>query len=225
MPYAYLSCVGGYALLAQLLPPVAAHPERPHWRDALVLLRQPRLLFLFAICAVHWMASAPYHLLFGVLVRDLGLSSTVTGAGLALGVLAEILALFAFPRLLQRFSLRALFAAAFAGTALRWALLSRTQAAAPLIGLQLLHALSFGVFWGSAVESMQRIVPVRLRATGQALFSALVFGLGNALGYALSGAGYDRFGSAAPLYLVAAAAEVLPLLLLLLPLSHERTNA
>ena len=225
MPYAYLACVGGYALLAQLLPPVAAHPERPHWLDALVLLRQPRLLFLFAICAVHWMASAPYHLLFGVLVRDLGLSSTITGAGLALGVLAEVCALFSFPRLLRWFSLRALFAAAFAGTALRWALLSRAQHAASLVGLQLLHALSFGVFWGSAVESMQRIVPVRLRATGQALFSALVFALGNALGYGLSGAGYDRFGSAAPLYLVAAAVEVLPLLLLLLPLSHEKTNA
>jgi MFS transporter, PPP family, 3-phenylpropionic acid transporter len=225
MPYAYLACVGGYALLAQLLPPVAAHPERPHWRDALLLLRQPRLLFLFAICAVHWMASAPYHLLFGVLVRDLGLSSSITGAGLALGVLAEVCALFTFPRLLRRFSLRALFAAAFAGTALRWALLSRAQEAASLVGLQLLHALSFGIFWGSAVESMQRIVPVRLRATGQALFSALVFALGNALGYGLSGAGYDRFGSAAPLYLVAAAVEVLPLLLLLLPLSREKTNA
>jgi PPP family 3-phenylpropionic acid transporter len=72
---------------------------------------------------------------------------------------------------------------------------------------------------------MQRTVPVRLRATGQALFSALVFGAGNAAGYALSGAGYDRFGSAAPLYSFAAAAELLPLLLLLLPLSPEKPDA
>ncbi|HYS11259.1 MAG TPA: MFS transporter [Myxococcales bacterium] len=225
MPYAYLACVGGYALLAQLLPPVPAHPERPHWREALVLLRQPRLLLLFAVCAVHWGASAPYHLLFGVLVRDLGLSSGVTGAGLALGVLAEVIALLAFPRLLRRFSLRVLFAAAFAATALRWALVARARSAPLLIGLQLLHALSFGVFWGTAVEAMQRVVPVRLRTTGQALFSALVFGLGNAAGYALSGAGYDRYGSAAPLYARAAAVEVLPLLLLLLPLSYEKTSA
>ena len=225
MPYAYLACVGGYALLAQLLPPVPAHPERPHWREALVLLRDPRLLLLFAVCAVHWGASAPYHLLFGVLVRDLGLSSGVTGAGLALGVLAEVIALLAFPRLLRRFSLRVLFAAAFAATALRWALVARARSAPLLIGLQLLHALSFGVFWGTAVEAMQRVVPVRLRTTGQALFSALVFGLGNAAGYALSGAGYDRYGSAAPLYARAAAVEVLPLLLLLLPLSYEKTSA
>jgi len=224
MPFAYLFCVGGYALIAQLLPPVAAHPDRPRWREALVLLREPRLLFVFAICAIHWAASAPYHLLFGVLVRDRGFSSTVTGAGLALGVLAEVLALLAFPSLLRRFSLRALFAAAFAGTALRWALVARAPDARSLVALQLLHALSFGIFWGSAVEAMQRIVPVRLRASGQALFSALVFALGNAVGYALSGAGYDRFRSAAPLYTFAAAVEVLPLLLLLLPLSPEKPD-
>jgi PPP family 3-phenylpropionic acid transporter len=225
MPYAYLACVGGYALLAQALPQVAAHPERPHWRDAAVLLRNPRLLFLLAVCAIHWASCAPYHLMFGVLVRDLGLSSGVTGAGLALGVLAEVFALLAFPALLGRFSLRVLLAAAFSGTALRWALLAQARNAPALIGLQLLHALSFGLFWGCAVEAMQRVVPARLRATGQAIFSALVFGAGNAAGYALAGAGYDRFHSAAPLYSYAAALEVLPLLLLLLPLSPEKSNA
>ena len=72
---------------------------------------------------------------------------------------------------------------------------------------------------------MQRAVPPHLRATGQALFSATVFGAGHALGYALSGAGYDRFGSAGPLYTCAAVIELLPLLLLLLPLSPEKSRA
>ncbi len=225
MPFAYLACVAGYALLAQALPPIEAHGERPRWRDTLAALRNPRLPFVLAICFLHWTACAPYHLFFGVLVRDLGLPSSVTGAGLAAGVLAEVFALLAFPFLLRRFSLRALFGAAFAGSALRWVLLARTDGAAALVALQLLHALSFGVFWGCAVEAMQRTVPVRLRASGQALFSALVFFGGNALGYALSGAGYDRFGSAARLYAFAGAAEVLPLLLLLLPLSPERPRA
>jgi PPP family 3-phenylpropionic acid transporter len=225
MPFAYLACVACYGLLAQSLPPVEAQPQRPHWRDAAVLLRNPRLLFLLFICAIHWAASAPYHLLFGVLVRDVGLSSAVTGAGLALGVLAEVLALLSFPALLRRFSLRALFAMAFAGTVLRWVLVARARGAPALVSLQLLHALTFGVFWACAVEAMQRIVPVRLRATGQALFSAFVFGAGNATGYALSGAGYDRFHSAAPLYSFAAAVELLPLLLLLLPLSPEKSSA
>ena len=225
MPVAYLACVAGYALVGQVLPAVDAHPDRPRWSDALGLLRNRRLLFVLAVCALHWTACAPYHLFYGVLIRDLGLPSSVTGAGLAAGVLAEVLALLVLPRLLGRFSLRALFGAVFAGSALRWLLLSRAHGAPALIALQLLHALSFGVFWGCAVEAMQRAVPVRLRASGQALFSALVFFGGNAVGYALAGAGYDRLGSAAPLYACAAGAELLPLLLLLLPLSPEESRA
>ncbi|TMB17731.1 MAG: MFS transporter, partial [Deltaproteobacteria bacterium] len=225
MPVSYLVCVAGYALLARTLPPVPAHPERPHWRDAAVLLRNRRLQFMLALCAIHWASCAPYHLMFGVLVRDAGLSSGITGAGLAMGTLAEVFALLAFPALLGRFSLRMLFAAAFAGTSVRWALIAHARGVPGLIGLQLLHALTFGVFWGCAVEAMQRTVPVRLRATGQAVFSAVVFGAGNAVGYALSGAGYDRFGSAAPLYAFAAALELLPLFLLLLPLTPEQSSA
>ncbi len=220
MPFAYLACALGYAAVAQGFPPVEAHPDRPHWRDAWALLRSPALLLLLAICAVHWAACAPYHLMFGVLVRDGGLASSVTGAGLALGVLGEVGALFAFPALSRRFPLRALFAAAFLGSAVRWALLARARGAAQLVLLQSLHGLTFGLWWCCAVEAMQRAVPARLRATGQAIFSAVVFGAGNAAGYALAGAGYDRFGSAGPLFTCASIAELLPLFLLLLPLTR-----
>jgi PPP family 3-phenylpropionic acid transporter len=224
MPIAYLICVVGFAAVAQGFPPVEAHPDRPHLRDALSLLRSPTLLVLLLLCAVHWAACAPYHLMFGVLVRDAGLHSNVTGAALALGVSAEVVALLLFPSLLGRFSLRALFAAAFAGSALRWFLLAHAQGAAELILLQLAHALSFGLWWGCAVEAMQRVVPARLRATGQALFAATVFGAGNAAGYALAGAGYDRFGGARPLFTWAALAELLALLLVV-PLTLERGRA
>lgn len=225
MPFAYLACVIGYACVAQIVRGGEAPRERPHWREAVALLRSPALLSLLLICALHWAACAPYHLLFGVLVRDAGLPSSVTGAGLAAGVLAEAAMLVALPSLLRRWRLRRLLAAATIVSALRWALVARARLPVDLIALQLLHGFTFGLWWGCAVEAMQRIVPPRLRATGQALFAALVFGAGNAAGYALSGAGYDRFGSAPPLFNCAAALELLPLLLLLVPLSQEKSGA
>jgi MFS transporter, PPP family, 3-phenylpropionic acid transporter len=213
MPLAVLCCVAGYAAAAAALPDVpaptaSAHPPGLRLRDGLALLRQPAAVLLLALCAVHWAACAPYHLLFGVLVRDQGLPSSVTGAGLALGVLAEVGALSVFPALLRRFELRSLLVLGCLGTAVRWWLLSRARGAAPLVFLQLFHALTFGLWWACAVEAMARLVPVRLRATGQALFSAVVFGAGNALGYALSGIGYQRHGSASPLFALAAVAEL-----------------
>lgn len=222
MPFAYLICVCAYAAIAQGLPALPQASQRPRWRDALAALRSGPLLFVLGICALHWAALAPYHLMFGVFVRDQGLASIVTGAGLSLAVAAEVAALFAFPALERRLSLRALFAVAFAASALRWALVARAHGAFALVALQLLHAFSFGVFWGCAVEAMQRAVPAHLRATGQAIFSAVVFGAGNALGYALSGKGYDHFGSARPLFFWAAALELLPLAFLLLPLTPDK---
>ena len=212
VPLTAVACIAGYALLLNASPLSGAAMPAPSMplrvRDAAALLRDPAILLLFALCLIHWASCAPYHLLFGVLVRDHGLPSSVTGAGLALGVLAEVLALWTFPALLRRFDLPALLGLACAGTALRWWLVSRAQGAAALVFLQLFHALTFGLWWACAVEAMGRLVPVGLRATGQALFSALVFGAGNAAGYGLSGAGYQKLGGASPLFAFAAVVEL-----------------
>lgn len=215
VPAVFTACVVGYAWMARRLPAAPPPGEPPDGRDVLALLRDRSLLLLLLACAIHWGACAPYHLMFGVFVRDLGLGADVTGIGMAVGVAAEILALVAFPRLERRLSTRALFAIAFVGTAIRWGLLARASAPATVISLQGLHGLTFGLFWATAMHAMAAAVPARLRATGQALFTAVVFGAGNAAGYALSGIGYDRLGGVGPLFGWAAAIEVAPLLLAL----------
>jgi PPP family 3-phenylpropionic acid transporter len=199
--------------------------QRPHWSEGISLLRDPKLVLLLLACGLHWAANGPYHLLFGVLVRERGFSSRVTGAGLALGVGAEVAAMAVFPLLSKRWSLRSLYCAAYLITGVRWALLARADSPLSISLLQLLHFASFGTWWCCSVEALRRLVPERQRATGQALFSALVFGAGNLIGYALAGAGYDRFGGAPALFLCAAAAELLPLALSALPLSAQPARA
>ncbi|HYG67449.1 MAG TPA: MFS transporter, partial [Anaeromyxobacteraceae bacterium] len=211
VPVTIAACVVLYALLARRLPRSTMVGDRPGPRDLAALLRDRRLLALLAACALHWAACAPYHLFFGVLVRDLGLSANVTGLGMGVGVAGELLALVAFPRLVARFSTRTLFAAAFLGSAVRWVLVARIASAEALVAVQLLHGLTFGVFWGTAMHALAGAVPPRVRATGTALFAAVVFGGGNGAGYLLSGLGYDRLGGAGPLFAAAAAVELLAL--------------
>ncbi len=211
VPLAVVVAVAGYAVTARGLPAPPRPGGRPGLADLRALLADRRLLVLLLASALHWAGCAPYHVFYGVFVRDLGLPAAATGLGMAVGVSAEVLVLLAFSRLQRRFSPRALFALAFAATSLRWWLLSRSGGPVSVVGLQVLHGLTFGAFWGSAVEAMSVLVPARLRSTGQALFGAVVFGGGNALGYQLSGLGYDHYRSAAPLYAWAAALEILPL--------------
>jgi len=214
VPVVVAACVLGYALAAQTVsaPPADADAgARPGPRDLYRLLADRRLLAFLGACALHWAACAPYHLFFGVLVRDRGLESTVAGLGMGVGVVAEIAVLVAFPRLERRASLRTLLATAFVGSAVRWLLVSRAESAEAIVLLQLLHGLTFGLFWATAMDAMAGLVPPRLRATGQALFSAIVFGAGNAFGYQLAGRAYDAYGSAAPLFAWAAALELVAL--------------
>jgi len=215
VPLAVVGCVAAYALIARGLPSPPRPAAGPRFREMLALLGNRPLLLLLGICAVHWGATAPFHILFGLYVHDVGLPAGVAGLGMSAGVGAEVLALLAFPRLAARFSLRTLLAASFGASAARWLLLSRATGALPLVLLQLLHAFTFGLFWGAAVEAMSRLVPSRLRATGQAIFAAVVFGLGNAVGYQLSGLGYDRWHGVGPLFAWASGVELLALAALL----------
>jgi PPP family 3-phenylpropionic acid transporter len=217
VPAVIAACIVLYALVARSLPPAPSHGgARPGLAEMARLARQRPLLLFLGACALHWAASAPYHLFFGVLVRDRGLPSHVTGLGMAVGVVAEIAALLLFPRLEGRLSARALLAIAFLGTAARWLLVSVAGEAWAIVALQLLHGVTFGLFWATAMSVLAALVPASLRATGQALFTAIVFGAGNAVGYQLSGLGYDLHRSAAPLFAWAAAVETFALLFALM---------
>jgi PPP family 3-phenylpropionic acid transporter len=225
VPVVVVVCLVGYALLARGLPETPAHGEpRPGLADALSLLRDRGLLLLLAASAVHWAACAPYHLFFGALVRARGLPAVVTGLGTSLGAAAEIAVLFLFRRIHGRAPLRALLASAFLASSVRWLLLSRATAVWEMVLLQLLHGFTFGLFWGSAVAAMGEAVPARLRATGQALFTAVVFGAGNGLGYVLSGIGYDAVG-VAPVFAWAGILEVLPFVLVCILPAARRGSA
>lgn len=223
LPLLALGLSAATALVAARLP--AASPPagpRPGWAEVRALLGDRSLLGLLAVCALHWLACAPFHLFFGLLVRDRGLPSAVTGLGMGAGVAAEVVFLLWFPRLEGRFRLRTLLAVAFAGSTLRWVLLSMAEGAAAVIALQLLHGLTFGLFWGSAVAALGRVVPPRLRSTGQALFTAVVFGGGNALGYQLAGLAYDHYGSTPPLFWWAGLIEAIPLMGVLVARQRHR---
>jgi PPP family 3-phenylpropionic acid transporter len=217
VPLVVVACVVGYALVARGAPQPPHRGERPAPGALLELARSPRLHLFLGACAVHWAACAPYHLFFGVHVRDLGLPADVTGVGMGIGVVAEIVVLLLFPRIERRVPQRVLFAVAFVGSAIRWALLWHATGALTVAALQAFHGLSFGLFWGTAMKGIAELVPSRLRASGQALFTAVVFGGGNAAGYALSGLAYDRFGGAGPVYGAAAVAELLALAVVLAP--------
>jgi PPP family 3-phenylpropionic acid transporter len=189
--------------------------ERPHAQDLRLLLRDRRFLFLLLVAPMHWAATAPYHGFFGVLLRDRGLRPFVTSLGYGVSAMGEVAALVYFRGLRGRFSLPTLLASSMAASAVRWTLVALGAPPVLLVATQLLHALTFGVYWGSAVGWLSECVPARLRATGQTLYTAVTFGVGNLVGMLGTGALYDATGGAEAAFAAAAALELLPLALVL----------
>jgi MFS transporter, PPP family, 3-phenylpropionic acid transporter len=209
---AFLLCA---ATVSLALRPVPAKASPPSLRAAARLVTDPRLVAFYLACALHWASAAPYHILFAVHLEDLNVLPRFVGIGLALAVAAEVCVMWAFVPIRRRVPLFGLLAVAFAATSLRWLLTALATTGAVLAAVQLLHGLTFGVFYVASIAHLERAVPGGLLGTGRALFSAIAMGLGGAAGNALAGTLYDAGG--APLAFLAAAGLSLlaPLLLAL----------
>ena len=195
---------------------------RPHWSDVRTLLQNRRFRLLLVVAPLHWIGCAPYNIFFGVFVRERHLSSLIVGLALATGVAGEMMVLLCFTRLRRRFDIETLLVLAFAGTAIRWLVMPWVVATGAVVGLQLLHALTFGLFWGSGIALVSDCVPPPLRATGQSLYITSMLGVGNVLGYLATGWIFDFTGTVEPAFFGAAALEAVPLALVVVARARRR---
>jgi PPP family 3-phenylpropionic acid transporter len=214
----------GLAVAFLVRPVGGASPIRPSLRDAARLLGNRTLLLLMGAGLLHWAALSPFHVFLGIHLGDLGAGPRAVSAAIGLAVACEIPAMLFFTRIEKRLSLAGAIALTCALTALRWAATAVTSAPGPLVALQVLHGFTFGVWYSASIGLLAREVPPEVRASGQALFVAVVFGVGNVLGNLVSGALYDAAGGRAR-FAAAAGWELLPLALALLLFRAERRAA
>jgi PPP family 3-phenylpropionic acid transporter len=213
VPTAMWAALAGAFLSTLQVRGTGERAVRPRFADVRTLLADPALRLLLIAGALHWACMAPYNVFFGVFLRDRGLPPFEWGLAYSLGVTAEMLVLLYFHHLHARVSLDALLAAAFVASALRWVGNAVLHAPAALIALQALHGMTFGMFWSAGIALVAASVPPKLRATGQALL-VMAINVGGAVGNLAVGRVYDTAGPST-LFAVAAAGELLPLLVVL----------
>lgn len=175
-------------------------PGAPRDRSAVLpellafLGRGPLPLILLGT-AVYYGAHSAYDIYFGLHLRAAGHDDGFVGLALGLGVLAEVLVMFAAPRLLDRIDPFTVLLGASVVAVVRWALLSQVTETVPVLLLQPLHGLTFGAWFVALVKLVQDRAPARLRTSVQAVIMASL-GLGTILGYGAGGPTFDRGGGA-----------------------------
>ena len=185
------------SLAALALPESRAPDSEPGAPGLGRVLREPRVLALFAACFCMSVAHGALYAFYSIYLVETGYSKTLVGLLWTLGVLAEIALFLALPALFRRFSLRAVLLASFAAAAVRFVVIGwGISSLALLAAAQLLHALTFGAYHAAAIAAVHRLFTGALAVRGQALYASLSYGLGGAVGMLLAGWTWGALGPA-----------------------------
>lgn len=159
------------------------------------IVRQPVVVAYFVACLLLQMSHGPYYTFFSLYLEQHHYSRTAIGQLWSLGVVAEVVLFMFMHRIMPVVGIRALMLWSLLLTALRWCLIAWLPDNLPLLLFaQCLHAASFGSFHAIAVEMMRRVFGLQHAGQGQALYSALVYGIGGVSGALLAGEAWERYG-------------------------------
>jgi len=124
---------------------------------------------------------------FGALyISEIAGVSWVSGL-FALAAFSEIPAMIFGGRLIQKIGHKRVLSIAFAAGILRLSILSQFPSLVPVALSQLTHAFTYGFFLITAVDWVNRYVPVRRRALGMGLFMSISFSGSLLVGSSLGG--------------------------------------
>ncbi|MDZ7747492.1 MAG: MFS transporter [Halofilum sp. (in: g-proteobacteria)] len=162
------------------------------------VLRQPHVWSLLLVCFLMQASHGPYYAFFSLHLQDHGYTGAWIGGLWALGVVAEIGVFLVMRRLLPRFGALWLLLASLALTAVRWLLVAAfVSEPVVLIGAQTLHAASFGLYHAVAIALVDRFFTGSHQGRGQAFYSSMSFGAGQAAGSFAAGLIYGALGGTA----------------------------
>lgn len=183
-----------------------AHGEHGAIRE---VLRRPHVWSLLLVCFLMQASHGPYYAFFSIYLQDHGYGGFSIGGLWALGVVAEIGVFLAMHRLLPRHGSLTLLLASLGLTALRWLLVAGfVDRPSVLIVAQTLHAASFGLYHAVAISLVDRFFTGPHQGRGQAFYSSLSFGAGQAAGTFAAGLFWAVGGGAATFAAAGAVAGV-----------------
>lgn len=179
----------GFIVLSTLM--VTETPQPQHQEETQGFWKRvfftPAWLLMVAFFLMQ-LSHGPYYAFFSIYLSDHGYGEAAIGMFWGWGVIAEVAVFLFVHQWLRRVGAAHLLAIALAITAVRWLLIAfYVDNLAVLIVAQTMHAASYGLFHASAIHLVHYWFPGKLQSRGQALYSSVSFGLGNAVGSWASG--------------------------------------
>lgn len=142
------------------------------------LFQNRSLLFLLACVFLVSAGGTTIWNFYSLYMKENGASASLVGYGLSLQGLCELPFFYFSASILFRLGVRTTLFITVMATSLRLFLYSAISYPPAAIPVELLHGISWSLFWVACVEYVNRAVPAVWMATGQSLLYAAYYGAG-----------------------------------------------
>jgi PPP family 3-phenylpropionic acid transporter len=139
---------------------------------------------------------------YSIYMKENGASASLVGYGISLQGLCELPLFYFSARIIKKFGIKNTLLITVFATAFRLLLYSMVKNPYAAIFIELLHGISWSLFWVVCVEYVNMLVRVDWRATGQSLLYAAYFGVGQIAGNFWTGYLYDTKMRIAEIFLL-----------------------
>jgi MFS transporter, PPP family, 3-phenylpropionic acid transporter len=155
------------------------------------LLADKTLMLLLAVVFLTSVGATTIWNYYSIYMKENGASASLVGYGLSFQGLCELPLFYYATAIIQRLGLQRTLWLTVCATALRLSLYAVVKNPIVAIPIELLHGISWSLFWVVCVEYVNKLVKKEWRATGQSLLYAAYFGIGAIVGNVWTGYLYD----------------------------------
>lgn len=185
---------------------------------------QPRVLVLLLGVFIYYTGHSTFDAFFGLHMRSLGFSYDFIGTAWAIGVGTEVLLMTQAHRLLTKVRPINVLTVCGLVAAFRWGVLSEFSTGTQILWSQPLHGITFGMFYLSMVNQVQKYAPPEVRATVQGVALASM-SMGMIVGYLGGGYVFENFGGQSVFFGAMCAAAIATLVFFCAPKGQEKVPA
>lgn len=179
------------------VPDQSRIPKRTVFGDVWAVMRERTFVLFVSAACLGQAAHVGYDMVLSMHLQDLGMSGSAIGWSWAIATASEVFIMAYAPRFLSKVNAPKLLLLALLVQGLRWCLMTVVTAPAWLLGMQTLHAVSFGLRW---VASMQIVSLLGQRVGALATMQGLhltASSVGSVVGMFGAGALYSTSGGEA----------------------------
>ncbi len=153
---------------------------------------------------------------YSIYMKENGASASLVGYGLSFQGLCELPLFYFSAKIIARLGIKATLLVTVFASVLRMLLYSSVKNPTAAIFIEVLHGISWSLFWVVCVEYVNKLVRDDWRATGQSLLSAAYYGAGYIAGNLWTGYLRDTKMKVAEIFLLNAGIVFLVGLLILI---------